>query len=297
MGEYRDLQILGVGKQPGGRFGKVLIAGSGKFTGDLECEEFSVPGAGKVEDGGLTVHGPISCHGACKVEGPVQAQDLSVHGAFSVESGCEIRGDASILGSLKTEGPCVVEGAAEVTGTLKTEDAFRGKRVRVSGVLKAEAGMRGEEFEVSGVLKSEGDVQAERFRASGPVTVEGELNAETVELQLEGESEIESIVGGSVSVRAAREDGGAQRSGFRVHLDLSIPFFGARKLDYDGGSSRPHLAATLIEADEIDLEFTDCETVRGVNVRIGPECVIDRVEYSGSLVTDPNCSVGEKVKI
>ena len=116
----------------------------------------------------------------------MQAQGLSVHGAFSTESGCEIRGDASILGSLKTEGPCVVEGAAEVTGTLKTEDAFRGKRVRVSGVLKAEAGMRGEEFEVSGVLKAEGDVQAERFRASGPVTVEGELNAETVELQLEG---------------------------------------------------------------------------------------------------------------
>jgi cytoskeletal protein CcmA (bactofilin family) len=297
MGEYRDLQILGVGKEPGGRFGKVLIAGSGKLSGDVECQEFTVPGAGKVEDGGLTVHGSISCHGACKVEGPVLAEGLSVHGAFSTEAGCEIRADAEILGSLKSDGPCVIGGLADVKGAVKTEQDFRGKTVKVSGVLKAEAGMKAESFEVNGVLKSEGDVQAERFRAEGPVTIDGELNAETVELQLSGESMIETIVGGSVRVKAGQENGGAQRSGFRIHLDLSIPFFGARKLNYDGGGNRPHLAATLIEADEIDLESTDCETVRGVNVRIGPECVIDRVEYSGSLVTDPNCSVGEKVKI
>ena len=286
-----------MGKEPGGRFGKVLLAGSGKISGDVECDEFSVPGAGKVEDGGLTVHGSISCQGACKVEGPVRAEGLVVHGAFSTESGCEIRADASVHGSLKTEGSCVIGGLAEIKGAVSTEQDFQGKTVRVSGVLKSEAGMRAEEFDVSGVLKAEGDVQAERFRAEGPVTIDGELNADSVELQLVGESMIETIVGGSVQVRALREGSGSQRAGFRLHLDLSQPFLGLRKLDRSGGSNPPHLAAELIEADEISLECTDCETVRGVNVHIGPGCEIGRVEYSGSLSTDANCTVREKVKI
>lgn len=296
MSEYRDFQILGVGKKPGGRYGKVLIAGSGKFTGPVECEEFSIPGAGKVEDGGLTVHGPIQCHGACKVEGSVSAEALSVFGAFSTEADCLVRGDAEITGSLKTEGACTVEGQVRVNGSLKSEGEFRCGKLLVSGVLKCEAPVRAEEISVSGALKTEADVQAEAFRSTGPVTIGGELNAESVELELNGESAIESIVGGSVRVRCALEGNSGQDRGIHVHLDLDLPFLGKRRVDYDK-AMRPHLAADLIEADEIDLEYTDCETVRGVNVRIGPECVIDRVEYSGTLSTAPYATVGEKVKI
>ena len=296
MGEYRDLQILGVGKEPGGRFGKVLIAGSGKLTGSVECEEFSVPGAGKVEDGGLTVHGPISCHGACKVEGGVSAASLSVFGAFSTEADCLISGDAEVTGSLKTEGACAVEGRLRINGSVKSEGEIRCGALAISGVLKSEAPVRAEELSVSGALKAEADVQAERFRATGPVSIDGELNAERVELELNGESAIESIVGGSVRVRRAPEGGPGQDRGIHLHLNFSLPFLGSRRVDYDR-SLRPHLAATLIEADEIELEYTDCETVRGVTLRIGPECVIDRVEYSGSLSVDPSASVGERLRI
>jgi cytoskeletal protein CcmA (bactofilin family) len=183
--------------------------------------------------------------------------------------------------------------SAKITGTWKTEGEFRGQQVRVSGVLKSEAGIRGEEIDVSGVLKAEGDVQAERFRAEGPVTIDGELNAETVELLLTGESAIESIVGGSVTVRLAQETGLGQGP---LHLNLRLPFLGNHKGKL-GGGNRPHLAAELIEADEVELESTDCETVRGVNVRIGPECVIDRIEFSGSLTTAPDAVIREKIKV
>ena len=100
------------------------------------------------------------------------------------------------------------------------------------------------------------------------------------------------VVGGSVRVKKTDDDSHILR-GININLDLSA--FG-RKLRVCNGK-RPHLASNLIEADEIDLEYTDCETVRGVNVHIGPECVIDRVEYSGTLTTDANCTVREKVKI
>lgn len=256
MSEYPNIQISGSGKAAGGRCGQVHISGSGKIQGALICDEFHVSGAGKVEDGGLTVLGPAACSGACKVEGPFQAQSLRASGAFTVE------GDAEIAET------------AEVSGTLKTEGSLQAKRFKVSGVCSAEHGIRATEVEISGVLKTPADVQAETLRSSGALQIDGLLNAETVEIQLFGDNLVNNIGGGTVRVQKRAQ-------GFSL--------FRAFK--------RPHLAATLIEADEIDLEYTDAQIVRGVNVRIGPECVIDRVEFSGSLSTDPNCTVREKVKI
>ena len=284
MNEYRDLEILGAGKQPGGRFGKVLIAGAGKLVGSVECEEFSVPGSGKVEDGDLIVHGPLSCYGAVKVEGRAEAEKLAVFGSFSAAGPCEIRGDAEVAGSLKVEGPCTVTGKSSVEGSMKVEGGLQAGQLRVTGSLKTEGPLKAEEIEIEGILKAGAAVEAETFRAAGPVKIEGELNAGTVELILGGEDTIESIVGGSVTVRRA------ESSVFRVFTrreDGGLRF----------GRSRPHLQAELIEADEIDLEYTDCRIVRGVNVHVGPECVIDRVEYSGTLTTDAHCAIGEKVKL
>ena len=53
MSEFENLEILGVGSRRGGRFGKVLIAGAGKIEGDVECDELSIPGSGKIEEGGV----------------------------------------------------------------------------------------------------------------------------------------------------------------------------------------------------------------------------------------------------
>lgn len=275
MNNYGNLEIYGVGNQSGGRFGKVVIAGSGKITGDLECERFELPGAGKIEGGGLTVHGPIEIDGAGKVEGPVRGEALEVNGSFKVENGpCEIGGDLEVNGSFKVEnGPCTVGGRAGISGSFKVAGDLTVGSLDADGSAKIEGGIRATEIEADGVLKVEGPVQAETFRAEGAVIIEGLLNAETVELTVSGEDRIESIGGGSVTVR--------RRTG-------SFGLF-SRK--------RPHLISELIEADEIDLEYTDARTVRGVNVHIGPECVIDRVEYSGTLTTAADAQIGEKVKI
>ncbi len=274
MSDYRNLEIYSVGSQSGGRFAKVLIAGSGKINGDVECDSFELPGAGKIEGGSLTVHGPIEINGAGKVEGAVRCGSLEVNGSFKIGKDCEIHGDLEVNGSFKVEGgPCSVGGSAEIDGSFAVEGPLNVGKLEADGSVKIEGGIRATEIEVDGVLKSDGAVQAERFRAKGSVSIDGLLNAESVELLLSGEDLIESIGGGSVTVRRG---------------DSSFGLF-VRK--------RPHLVTNLIEADEIDLEYTDARTVRGVNVRIGPECVIDRVEYSGSLYVDPNASVREKVHI
>ena len=256
MTNYSDISIDGIGNREGGRCGKVSISGSGKINGSVECESFHISGAGKVVEGGLTVHGPIHCSGAGRVEGPVFAESAKISGSFEAEGNVEIIGAMGVSGSFKAEGSL---GCGDLS---------------VSGVCKAEDSIRGNTFSVSGVIKTPADVQAETLRSSGALSIEGLLNAETVEIELNGDNNVRSIGGGRVQVR---------------NKPMGFSLFGRKK--------RNCLKSELIEADEIDLENTDCRTVRGVNVHIGSECVIDRVEYSGTLSTAADAKIGEKVKI
>ena len=57
------------------------------------------------------------------------------------------------------------------------------------------------------------------------------------------------------------------------------------------------MVCPIIEGDEVTLIHTTSKVVRGKNVRIGCNCVIDRVEYSESLDVDESATVGERVKI
>ena len=258
MTNYNDIHISGSGRASGGRFNSVHISGSGKLQGAVECESFQVSGAGKVEEGGLTVHGPLFCSGAAKIEGPLAA------------------GSGKVSGSLDVEGDAAFGEGTELTvsGSIKVEGSLRAGKLSVSGVCKTEGDVSGTEITVSGVLKTPADVQAEKFQSSGALSIDGLLNAETVEIELNGDNAVGSIGGGRVLAR---------------NKPRGFSLFGRQK--------RNCLKTELIEADEIDLENTDCRTVRGVNVHIGAECVIDRVEYSGTLTTAPDAQIGEKVKI
>ena len=250
----------------------IQISGVGTTTGG-RCGSVHISGSGKIQ-------GSVECEefhlsGAGKVEDG----GLTVHGPIHCSGAGKVEGPvfaetARISGSFSAEGDVEITGSTEVSGSLKTEGSLRGGDLSVSGVCKAEGNIRGNEISVSGVLKTPGDLQAENFHSSGALSVDGLLNAETVEIWLNGDNSVRSIGGGRVLVR---------RKG------KGFSFFGFQK--------RPRLLSELIEADEVDLEYTDCQTVRGVNVHIGSECVIDRVEYSGTLTTAADCTVREKIKI
>ena len=250
----------------------IHISGNGKMGGG-RYGSVNVSGSGKLT-------GSVECEsmhvsGACKVE----EGDLTVHGELHCSGATKVEGRLSansvkVSGSIKAEGSAAITEKMAVSGSFKSEGDLQVGSLSVSGVCKTEGGISGNEISVSGVLKTPGDVQAERFSSTGALSIDGLLNAETVEIGLCGDSMIRSIGGGKIQVK--------KRSG---------------SFDIMALIRRVHLNCEQIEADEIELEYTDCQTVRGVNVHIGPECVIDRVEYSGTLTTDANCSIGEKVKI
>jgi hypothetical protein len=57
------------------------------------------------------------------------------------------------------------------------------------------------------------------------------------------------------------------------------------------------LETSVIEADEIQLEDTRADVVRGRNVVIGAGCRIGLVEYADELRVDPDAEVKERKKI
>ena len=232
--------------------------------------DISISGSGRASGGRF---GKVSISGSGKLQGAVECESFHVSGAGKVE-GPVFAESAKISGSFDAEGNAEITGAVEITGSLKTEGDLRCGDLSVSGVIKAAGSIRGNAVSVSGVLKTPADVQAETLRSSGALSIDGLLNAETVEIELNGDNAVGSIGGGRVLVR---------------NKPRGFSLFGRQK--------RSRLKAELIEADEIDLENTDCRTVRGVNVHVGSECVIDRVEYSGTLTTAADATVGEKVKV
>ena len=53
------------------------------------------------------------------------------------------------------------------------------------------------------------------------------------------------------------------------------------------------LIAATIEGDEVRLEYTKADVVRGTNVSLGPGCEIGLVEYTGELNRHEDAVVGQ----
>ncbi len=56
------------------------------------------------------------------------------------------------------------------------------------------------------------------------------------------------------------------------------------------------LDVELIEGDDVSLEATNAQIIRGKRVKVGDRCRIDTVEYSESLEVSPKATVQRQVK-
>ena len=101
-----------------------------------------------------------------------------------------------------------------------------------------------------------------------------------VEIEVGGACQAGEIGGESVRI---------YRSATAVNTFLSRLLNGARRAG--------RLSVETIEASQIDLEATRAKVVRGRDVRIGADCEIDRVEYSGACEIADGAVVRESAKV
>jgi cytoskeletal protein CcmA (bactofilin family) len=131
----------------------------------------------------------------------------------------------------------------------------------------------GEIANIKGSVSVNGNLEAENFILNGLFDIKGMLNADIAEIGLRyGSSKALEIIGEKITVK---------------RKSTIIPF------QKNNGS----LQVQVIEGNEIYLEYTTADLVRGHSVRIGPGCEIRKVEYHDHFSCSSNSSVKEHTKI
>ena len=232
----------------------------------------------------------VNISGAGRLEGSLRCLSLVISGAGVVSGDVDCRGKITVSGSgtvngnVRCEGQFSSSGAAKIRGTLEAaglqvsgsceldRDCTVQRRLEASGAAKFGGAVQANSIVFSGATTCGADVSAEDFRCSGICRIPGLLNAENVEFRLCGDSDVGDIGGSSILVRPEHK-----RGLYRFRHN--------------------ELRTGTVEGDNVDLEYTVANTVRGNVVRIGPGCKVRRVEFSESLVVSPEAQVKEQVQV
>jgi cytoskeletal protein CcmA (bactofilin family) len=177
----------------------------------------------------------------------------------------KVMGEAEIKGNLDA-------GEAIVMGTLTIDGKAPINSLKVRGMLEVGHSLSGKNADIKGSIAVGGDVEYEAFHSTGSFEIKGLLNAETIRVSLRHcDSTVEEIGGSKISIKRKTS---------------ILPFF------KDDGS----LVTKVIEGDDIYLENTHAEVVRGNIVKIGPGCTIGLVEYTDDFSQSNDSTVKAKTK-
>lgn len=225
-------------------------------------------------------------------------QNLIINGSGDYPGGhydkISIRGDGNILTDvdctiLKVFGNCeafenvktgsvMVFGEAEIKGNMSANEMLilgnmviggksELKKIKILGTLDSGEDLSGDVADIKGSLSVKGDVEYEDFVLNGGLVVTGLLNADKIKIVLRfGESTLEEIGGGKITIK--------RKSAF-------LPF----------GDNDASLSVKVIEGDEIFIENTKADVVRGNKVKVGSGCQIGLVEYTKDFTQEGSAIV------
>ncbi len=215
----------------------------------------------------------IKINGYGKLNGDVKCTDMHINGAGDAAGSVDcnllrINGSGTIEGALHAS-DLTVNGSGSFRSAAECESAT------ITGSASFKAGLSGQFVKVTGSVDVTGDLSAERFNSSGMFNVSGLLSADHLEVYLGWNRSRANEVGGT-DIAVHRGTRGTLRSLF---------------------THAPAFEAATIEGNEITLELTKADVVRGHNVTLGDGCEIGLVEYTGTLRKMGDAKVGEEKKV
>ena len=239
-------------------------------VGDLR-----ISGSGSTAGG---VFNTVSISGWGEVSGDIECCDFKISGSGRIKGAIKTE-NGSISGSGRVDGNIdahdfTVSGSSHIGGNVT------GKSFRVSGDTKIDGTLGSDDIKISGSVRIGSDCSAEVFRCSGLFNINGMLNAGIVDAELYHIKSHASDIGGEkITIRQGH---GAWLSGLFKSL------FTGTNIILETGS---------IEGDEIYLECTKANVVRGNNVTIGNGCDIGLIEYKGEFKHIGDSKITESRKI
>ncbi|WP_127530885.1 hypothetical protein [Paenibacillus kobensis] len=197
-----------------------------------------------------------------------------------------IVGEGEVLGALGCDtftctGNCTVFGPVRAglfkqRGDVTVKGEWSGGHLKTLGQLTIEGSVRAAKLDIVGQLTAREFVETDNLKLQGAIEVNGLVNADQADIRLYGPSRVNEIGGGRIHVRLSRLTAMKEWLKPRHSTELS---------------------AALIEGDDIHLEHTRADIVRGNRIHIGAGCVIGRVEYSQSLHVARSAKIGEEVQL
>ncbi len=146
-----------------------------------------------------------------------------------------------------------IDGVVTVNGMVEAKE-----NIVLGGVLTVTGRVKGADIRVDGVCTIKDNVEADHVFCKGVVTAQEQISADLVEGK--GLLSAKEIVGERVNVHC---DTKKRHAFFKRSHELC-------KIE-------------MIEATEIDIDGIEAKTVNGHNVIIGPDCIVENVDCSGTL--------------
>jgi cytoskeletal protein CcmA (bactofilin family) len=216
-------------------------------------------------------YGNVVINGAGTLTGDVDAASVRINGAGTAEG--NVRATAIVVNGAGRFRESVHAEELVASGSATIDKDLEAGRLSVKGSVEVAGAVHATEIVLQGHLGCGGDCEAESLMGAGAFDVGGLLNAGRIELRIYGPSRARDIGCERIGVKAGR----------RVGWFWMWP--------------EKRLTADSIEGDEIVLEYTTAQVVRGRNVRLGTGCDIGLVEYTGTFVRSDDAKVGEARKL
>ncbi|WP_196426799.1 MULTISPECIES: polymer-forming cytoskeletal protein [Paenibacillus] len=205
----------------------------------------------------------LKCSGTVKVRGGVKSTSCRINGTFDVS------GD-------------LVTGRATIHGRMAVEGNVKAQEIKSNGETTIRGHVAGDRIHLEGYFQIKGRCEAEQLRIKGIFKIAELVNADSVDLALHSRCQVKEIGGERIEVRRG--------TGTMLKKLLGSLFLPA---DYYEGT----LTAESIEGDDVYVEYTQAEVIRGRNVVVGPGCRIGRIEYTNKLEHTAGSDVTDAVQI
>lgn len=238
----------------------------------MEKNDINIDGIGTISQGGYK---NINIDGMGTIQGDIVAESVEINGKGKSLGRIKSK-EMNINGLLKAFDDINIEVNCEINGYFKTSGSFNGRYLKVNGRVDIEKKVNFDKAEIDGELIVSEDFQCGELSLDGRLRVDGLLSGDNLELNISRVNEINEIGGEKLTVKKSRKT-------------FNFSFFSIER--------KARLICNEIEADEIYLENTYCQVVRGRNIEIGPGCDIKRIEYTGTLKESAKSKINEKINI
>lgn len=212
------------------------------------------------------IYNKVTILGDAFSRGKIDCTSVKIIGGFDMKDEliCE---KMNIVGTAVSNNKLVVREELKIVGDLNSSEVVEAGRVKIVGEGRFQKDLKFHQVDLVGELSVKGNCEGTTFFSRGTAIIDGLLSADTVEIIPDGISTINEIGGSEITIRKKRW----------------ISF------------SRGKVISNTIEGDNILLENTHCKVVCGHNITILGGCIIDKIEYTGTLTVDSSSRVGEQI--